>query len=182
VEARHGLGARDAAAGVGVTDIAETVNERTVEQFLYREARLLDENAYDAWLALWDAEDILYWVPSNADDIDPATHISVIYDERGRLEERIGRLSSRSAWAQDPPSRLSRIVANVELDPEASEPQTIVVHSKFNLTELRRDRLTTHAGRLTHHLRVVGGELRIARKKVILVNNDGYLGNLTFLL
>lgn len=165
-----------------MTELANSVALEAVEAFLYREARLLDENAYDAWLSLWDEEDVLYWVPSNEDDVDPATHISIIYDERGRLEERVARLSSRNAWAQDPPSRLSRVVANIELDREMSEPETAVVHSKFNLTELRRHRLATHAGRVTHHLRVVDGEFCITRKKVILVNNDSFLGNLTFLL
>ncbi len=48
-----------------------------VEQFLYREARLADEQRLDDWLALWD-EDALYWVPCNQDDIDPTRQLSII--------------------------------------------------------------------------------------------------------
>lgn len=45
---------------------------RKIEQFLFREARLADENAYDDWFALWDDhEETVYWVPCNHDDVDP---------------------------------------------------------------------------------------------------------------
>ena len=70
-----------------------SVDYRRVESFLYREARLMDENAYAEWLALW-ADDALYWVPATDDDIHPATQVSTIYDNRARLEARIRRLSS----------------------------------------------------------------------------------------
>ena len=42
-----------------------------VEDFLYHEAHLMDENRYEEWLALW-TEDCRYWIPSNADEIDPS--------------------------------------------------------------------------------------------------------------
>ena len=42
-----------------------------VEEFLFHEAKLIDEHLYDEWLALW-TEDGLYWVPCNTDDADPA--------------------------------------------------------------------------------------------------------------
>ncbi len=41
-----------------------------IAQFLYREARLADENDYDGWEALW-TDDALYWVPSGGADVDP---------------------------------------------------------------------------------------------------------------
>ena len=50
------------------------VDRHKVESFLYREARLMDEHAYDEWLALW-TDDALYWVPCNEDDIDPERHV-----------------------------------------------------------------------------------------------------------
>ena len=84
-----------------------TVDRHQVEAFLYLEARRMDENAYDDWLALW-ADEALYWVPANRDDIDPTREVSIVYADRPRLEDRIARLKSGAAYAQDPPSRLRR--------------------------------------------------------------------------
>ena len=49
---------------------ATALDSRTIEAFLYREARLADENRYDEWLALW-TDDARYWIPSNSYDYDP---------------------------------------------------------------------------------------------------------------
>ncbi len=155
------------------------VDRHQIENFLYREARLMDEHAYDEWLSLW-AEDALYWVPCNEDDIDPQRHVSIIYDNRARLEDRIERMKSGAAYAQDPKSRLRRMVSNVEV--EEGDNGEVTVYSNFNLTELRRGRQDTFAGRTIHKLRPQGASFKIAYKKVLLVNNDEVIDNLTFLI
>lgn len=104
-----------------------------IEHFLYQEAALADEHAYNDWLALWTPE-LLYWVPCNADNIDPTKKVSLIFDDRPRLEERLFRLGTKHAHSQNPRSRLSRIVGNVRLhnfDPATGGE----VSSRFNLTE-----------------------------------------------
>lgn len=155
------------------------VDRHQIENFLYREARLMDEHAYDEWLSLW-TEDALYWVPCNEDDIDPQRHVSIIYDNRARLEDRIERLKSGAAYAQDPKSRLRRVVSNVES--EEGDNGEITVYANFNLTELRRSRQDTFAGRTIYKLRPQGDGFKIAYKKVLLVNNDEVIDNLTFLI
>ena len=155
------------------------VDRHQIENFLYREARLMDEHAYDEWLSLW-AEDALYWVPCNEDDIDPQRHVSIIYDNRARLEDRIERMKSGAAYAQDPKSRLRRVVSNVEV--EEGDKGEVTVYSNFNLTELRRGRQDTFAGRTIYKLRPQGTSFKIAYKKVLLVNNDEVIDNLTFLI
>jgi len=158
------------------------VDPRSVEQFLYREARLMDENAYDEWLALWAASGAIYWVPCNRDDVDPKREISLIYDDRQALDARIDRLKSGAAFAQDPKSRMRRLVSNVEIaDGENGE---IVVHSNFDLTEVRRGERRGIAGRTMHRLRRKDGNggFEIVVKKVMLVDNDEPIRNLTFLL
>jgi 3-phenylpropionate/cinnamic acid dioxygenase small subunit len=139
----------------------------------------MDEHVYDEWLSLW-TEDALYWVPCNDDDIDPQRHVSIIYDNRPRLEDRIERLKSGAAYAQEPKSRLRRVVANVEI--EEGDNGEVTVYSNFNLTELRRSRQDTFAGRTIHKLRPQGASFKIAYKKVLLVNNDEVIDNLTFLI
>ena len=52
-----------------------------IENFLYREARLLDEGKLQDWLKLF-TEEARYWIPCNRDDIDPMREVSIIYDDR----------------------------------------------------------------------------------------------------
>lgn len=150
-----------------------------IESFLYREARLMDGHAYDEWLALW-TDDALYWVPSNDDDINPERHVSIVYENRAGLEDRIARLKSGAAYAQDPKSRLSRVVSNVEIEDGANGE--VIVNSTFNLTALRRRRMDIFAGRSIHKLRRERDSFKISYKKVLLINNDEVIHNLTFLI
>ncbi len=155
-------------------------DRQAIENFLYHEARLMDENNYDAWLALY-AEDALYWVPCNQDDMDPVRAISIYYDDRARLEERLTRLKSGAAHAQEPRSRLLRLISNVEIGEEADNGD-ITVYANFHLTELRRSRQRLLAGRTMHQLRPANGSFQIVLKKVVLLNNDEVIDNLTFLI
>lgn len=153
---------------------------REVEDFLYLEADLADTHRFDEWLGLWTPE-LLYWVPCNADEIDPNRQVSLIYDDRDRLEERIFRLQTKQAHSQSPRSRLSRTVANVRLEGFDAQGAGSVV-SRFVLAEVRGDRLTTWAGRQRHVLERTGEGLRMKEKQVLLVDNDSPMGNLTFII
>ena len=155
------------------------VDRQQVEQFIYHEADLMDEHRYDEWLALW-TDDALYWVPSGRDDIDPKREISLIYDDRVRLQVRITRLKSGFAHAQEPKSRMRRVVSNIVT--QEVENGDVVVFSNFLLTELRRGKQDIFAGRTIHRLRPDNGSFKLASKKVLLVNNDEHIDNLTFLI
>src|SRR5581483_7317320 len=87
---------------------------RAVEEFLYLEAELMDSHQYDRWMELWD-EEALYWVPCNADQIDPERQVSLIYEHREQIEDRLFRLKGRHAHAQRPKSRLMRVVSNIRI-------------------------------------------------------------------
>jgi 3-phenylpropionate/cinnamic acid dioxygenase small subunit len=156
-----------------------TRDYRAIERFLYREARLMDENAYAEWLALW-AEDALYWVPCGGDHNDPVHQVSTIYDDRKRLEARIRRLLSGNAYAQVPPSRLRRVVSNIEI--EESREDGLTIGSNFVLGEVRRSKQDVFIGRTTHKLRPHGDDFKIFFKKVVLVNGEEFIDNLTFLI
>lgn len=143
-----------------------------VEQFLYREARLADEQRLDEWLTLW-AEDALYWVPCNQDDVDPARQLSIIYDDHARLRLRVARITQTGmAWTQEPRSRLRRLVSNIEI--YDGQDGLIQTFSNFHLTELRANRRdpVEWIGRTEHRLRPHGDDFRLAFKKVMLINND----------
>jgi 3-phenylpropionate/cinnamic acid dioxygenase small subunit len=152
---------------------------REVEQFVYREARLQDELEYDAWEALW-TEDAVYWVPANGDDIDPTSQVSIIFDNRSRIATRIKQLHTGKRHSQNPPSRLRRLVSNVELLGE--EDDDVLVGANFLVYESRERGVTLWAGRSEYRLRNTGDGWRMARKKVMLVDNDRPLNTMSFLV
>jgi benzoate/toluate 1,2-dioxygenase beta subunit len=162
---------------------------REVEQFIYREARLADELAYEEWEALW-TDDAIYWVPANGDDVDPTTQMSVLFDNRSRIATRIKQLQTGKRHSQNPPSRLRRIVSNIELlelepepDPEPEpESDDLVAGANFVIYESRERGVTIWAGRSEYRLRRVDDGLRMAGKKVLLVNNDRALQTMSFLV
>ncbi len=139
----------------------------------------MDSHAYDEWFELW-APDARYWIPCNEDDHDPRTHVSLVHEDYEGLVDRIARLKSGAAWAQDPKSRLCRVVANIEYDDH--EAPEVEVHSTFNLTAVRRGRTEIIAGRNRHRLRATDGGLLMVNKTVVLVDNDEVMNNLTFLI
>ena len=155
------------------------VDRAAVESFLYREARLMDESRYNEWLDLF-TEDALYWIPSNHEDVDPQRHVSIVYAHRPQLEAQVARLETGNAHTQVPPSRMRRVVSNVEVEP--GENGEILAHAVFSLTELRRGAQHSVAGRSSYRLRPEGDDFRIAYKKVELVAIDEVIDNLTFLI
>jgi 3-phenylpropionate/cinnamic acid dioxygenase small subunit len=114
------------------------------------------------------------------DSKDPRTHMSVIFDNRGRIATRIKQLQTGRRHSQRPPSRLCRSVTNVEV--LGREGSDTVVTSVVQVLESRDRGLTWWVGRVTHRLRRVDGELKMAAKKVVLVDSDRALHSLSFLI
>lgn len=154
--------------------------QRAIEQLLFAEARLLDAYRYDDWLRLY-TDDCLYWIPCNSDDIDPVRHISIVYDDRARLLDRVWRTTSGLNYGQEPPSRTTHVIGNIVCAEEAGDGQ-VVVSSSFILVELRRGVQSLYSGRCEHHLVTEGETWKIRQKKIYLLQNDEPLGNLSFIL
>ncbi|MFB7718284.1 MULTISPECIES: aromatic-ring-hydroxylating dioxygenase subunit beta [unclassified Nocardia] len=151
----------------------------TIEQFIYREARYADEHDYTAWEALW-TDDAIYWVPVDGGAHDPATHVSVIYDNRRRITTRLQQLRTGKRYAQSPPSNLRRTISNVEILQRSGDETT--AGANFVLYESKPRGIETWAGRVTYVVRWVAGELKLARKTVVLVNSAEALPTLGFLI
>ena len=156
---------------------------RAVADFLYKEARLADEARYAEWLALW-TDDGVYWVPATTDPgTDPERHLSHIYDNRARIDTRVKLLQTGVRHSQEPASLMRRLISNIEVTP--AENGELAAESNFILAELAvqaKHELHWWAGRATHRLRRVDGELRMSRKTVVLVNAAEPLPNLAFLI
>lgn len=153
---------------------------REVTDFVYREARLADESRYADWEALW-TDDGVYWVP-RAEGHDPNTHVSHIYDNRTRIATRVRQLLTGYRFSQEPASPMRRLISNVEI---GRTDDGYEVGSNFMLIETVVQ--STHAmriwaGRTTHRLRRTDEGLKMAYKKVVLVNGDEAIPNLAFLI
>ncbi|MEJ2864083.1 aromatic-ring-hydroxylating dioxygenase subunit beta [Actinomycetospora flava] len=161
-----------------MTSVDVGIDLREAEQFLYREARLADVFALEEWEALW-TDDAVYHVPVDP-DADPRTHMSIVFDNRGRIATRIKQLQTGRRHSQRPPSRLCRSVTNVEV--VGVEGDDTVVTSVVQILESRDRGRTWWVGRATHRLRRVDGELRMAAKTVVLVDSDRSLPTMSFLI
>lgn len=159
--------------------LQDEATRRAVESFVFREARLLDGHQYEDWLELW-TDDARYWVPSNRGDIDPDHEVSIIYDDRQRLADRVFRMRHPAAHACNQLPRVTRVVSNLEIE-AAPNTSVVVVHSAYVLVSNRPGEAGVFAGRVRHGLVGVDEGFRMATKKVVLTANDDALRNITFL-
>jgi 3-phenylpropionate/cinnamic acid dioxygenase small subunit len=155
------------------------VDRQKIEEFVYKEARMQDEHRYDEWEALW-ADEAHYWVPANGDDIDRDRQISYINDNRRRISTRVKQLKTDERHSQIPPSRMRRVISNIEI---AEEDREVIVGSNFILVEQRKRGMTTWTGRTVHRLRPVeDGGFEMVQKKVMLINNYVDMPTMSFLI
>lgn len=152
--------------------MAELALQHAVEQFLFREARLLDDGRFDDWLALF-ADDALYWMPAREtrakreDELTRPGELAIFEDDKQFLGERIRRLEGGLAHAEMPPSRTRRLVTNVEI--VAEEAGEVEVRSNFILFQARRESSEIfYVGSRTDRLRRAGDSFKIARRKIVL--------------
>ena len=150
-----------------------------VTQWVYREARLQDEHRYDEWEALW-TDDGIYWVPANGEGGDPEQEMSIIYDNRSRIALRIRQFHTGKRYSQTPKSRLRRVVSNIEILSDDGGELTVGSNALIFESHVRGD--TLWAARNEYRLRRDGTGLKMAFKKVVLVNNQTALWSMAFLI
>lgn len=187
---RHSHYVTDAFYGALVADFADwQTDERAIgdagerDRFrglIEREARLLDQLRFEEWIELF-TPDCIYWVPSTPEGGDPRREISVMFDDRRRLEDRIYRLRTGYAWSQAPSSRTSRIVANVEVFGCGRDDQRMV-RSNFAISEFWDGEIRALAGWAGHRFSRVDGAWLISAKQVNLLNCDQCIRNPSIIL
>jgi p-cumate 2,3-dioxygenase beta subunit len=121
-----------------------------IEQFLYREAALLDAWQLDEWLELM-LPDVRYRVPApGTEDRDPDLTLQVIHDDHQLLAGRVTRLKSKHAHAESPKSHTRRLVTNVRAEYRGDDE--FVAHSNFHVLRNRLGKLDHFIGRYRHLL------------------------------
>jgi benzoate/toluate 1,2-dioxygenase beta subunit len=152
-------------------------DRRELEDFLFHEARLIDEQRWEEWNALF-TPDGKYWVPAAPDQKDPLDHVSLIYEDALLRAVRIKRYRHPQAFSLQPQPRSLHLVSNVILDSFDEGSGVSVVKSRFIMFQYRREQQDVFGGACTHHLKREDGEFRIALKRVDLVNCDAPLRNI----
>lgn len=146
-----------------------------VEDFLYREAKLLDTWQLMEWTELF-TEDGEYLIPStDLPDGEPHSTLYLVYDDRHRLTERAIRLMKKTAHAEFPHSRLRRIIGNVMLEPpeDGAGENAVRVTCSFAVFRSRREKADIYPGHSIYDLVVDGpGQFRIRRKRAVLDSDD----------
>lgn len=157
--------------------------QREIEAFLYREARLADEGRWTEWEALL-TDDMHYWVPAGPADGQPGERLSYINDNRARLATRIRQLGTGTRHAQTPASPMRRIVSNIEVLAAASGTYEVTSNVVvYELSAQATQELRIWPGRVRHRLRRGDdGTLHLAAKTVELVTALLPQPNLAFIL
>ncbi len=172
--------------------LAMLLLKQDVEAFLYHEANLLDDRRYEDWLALL-TDDVRYWVPMRRNvkfgELEreftrEGQDINWFDEGKQTLTQRVNQILTGVHWAEEPLSRISHLVTNVEIleaTPAAAEAEEVSLRCRFiiyrNRVETETDILV---GRREDTLRRVDGEWRIAQRKVLLDQNVLLAKNLTF--
>jgi 3-phenylpropionate/cinnamic acid dioxygenase small subunit len=163
---------------------------REIEDFLYKEADLLDEREYDQWLDLL-TEDIVYWMPmrknvsyaNRSKDITAEDDVAWFHDDKETLRKRVKQIQTGIHWADEPISRVAHVITNIRL----ADPISVLIEGAKATTKCRfivyRNRLESETdllvGRREDTLTRVHGELKIARRKIILDQSVLLAKNLT---
>ncbi len=160
---------------------------REVEQFLYREARMLDARQFHDWLELL-TDDVRYWMPLRSNrypayskaisildgsryeegELSREDELAILDEDKDSLTRRINRLDSGMAWAEDPPSRTRHFVSNIEVEP-GNRDSELRVYSNFIMYRTRGEtEQDFYVGSREDVLRREDGRLKVAYRKIVL--------------
>lgn len=164
------------------TVAAET--QHAVEQFLYREADLLDRFELEPWLDLLD-EDIILRVPirtarhPGSERPEFSEESNYLREDYGMIRERVGRLAKEYAWSENPRSRVRHVIGNVRILDATGDTLTVANNQHvFRSYGDTADHDMISAQRHTT-LRDNGGNYRITDRTVYLDHSILNTKNLT---
>jgi p-cumate 2,3-dioxygenase beta subunit len=162
--------------------MTSNITRGEVEDFLYREAALLDEWKLEEWLGLL-TDDAAYYVPPNDHpDGDHRNVLFILADDIVRIRERVKRLMSPECHAEYPHSRTRRLISNVRI--VAVEDDFVTVAANFICNRFRRyERVREYVGAYRYVLKRGANGLLIKERRVIIDAHElGSLGAVSFIL
>ena len=110
--------------------------------------------------------------PDQADGVNEASHL---YEDKLLRSLRIERLKSPRAFSQQPRSRCHHLLQTPIVERFDEAAQQHVVRTPFHYAESQGEQMQFYVGTAFHHLTVRDGVIRIALKRVNLLNSDAAL-------
>jgi 3-phenylpropionate/cinnamic acid dioxygenase small subunit len=152
--------------------LADVALQHDIEQFLYEEARLLDEGDFHAWLDLF-TEDAVYWMPvretraSHKAGILAKGELAIFEDDKAYLTARVARIDTGLAHAESPPSRTRHFVSNVQVI--GRDDHGLLVRSAIAVFQSRLEGAESwFVGHREDAIAMDGDTWRIRRRKIVL--------------
>ncbi|MEP6548146.1 MAG: aromatic-ring-hydroxylating dioxygenase subunit beta [Gammaproteobacteria bacterium] len=152
-------------------------DDRALIEFVYHEARLIDEKRFEEWFDLY-ADDCRYWMPLMRDQPPDAGHTSLFDEDKLLLKIRIQRLRNLKSYSQAHPSWCQHILQAPSIERREVHTGVVVLRTPFLYAEYQQDRQEIYCGVAWHHLRTGAGKTQIAVKKIELLNRDAALPSL----
>src|SRR5262245_808351 len=162
--------------------MANTVTRAEVEDFLYREAALLDEWKLEEWLKLLTPDACYYVPPNDHPEGDAKNTLFILADDIVRIRERVKRLMSPECHAEYPHSRTRRLIGNVRI--AGTDGDLVTVAANFICYRYRRyERIREYVGSYRYVLKREGDGFLIKERRVIIDAHElGSLGSVSFIL
>ncbi len=144
-----------------------------VTDLVNRESMLIDDKRFEEWLELY-TEDCLVWMPAWASESeltdDPHGALNLLYlTPRTRLEDRVFRIESGDSFASTPLDRTVHIVSNIAITAERGGEIEARAHWIVHSYGLHGG--LTRGGRYKYLLRRDGDALKIAKKKIVMIDD-----------
>jgi p-cumate 2,3-dioxygenase beta subunit len=152
----------------GSMNAVEIPNRQEVEDLFYQEAALLDEWRLEEWLELLTQDAIYEIPPTDVPEGDSRNTLFIVADDVVRIRSRVKQLLGKSAWAENPPSRTRRMIANVRV--LGAQGESIVVTANFVVHRMRYESVDTYVGHYDYKLVRDGKLLKIRERRAILDN------------
>jgi 3-phenylpropionate/cinnamic acid dioxygenase small subunit len=151
--------------------------DQALIEFVYHEARLIDEKRFDEWYDLF-ADEGRYWMPLMRGQPEGPGHTSLFDEDKLLLKIRIERLRNPRSYSQAHPSWCQHILQAPRIERRDPDSMVAVLRTPFMYLEYQHDQQELYAGVAWHHLRETGGKLQIALKKIELLNCEAALPSL----
>ncbi len=149
-----------------MSTLTNSITRTQVEDFLFREAELIDSWQLNEWLSLFD-ENGRYYIPStDRPDGDHTTTLYLIADDMARLHSRVGQLLSGNTWAENPQSRTRHLVTNVQI--QQIDGDVVRVTANFVVYRMRFQNIDPYIGRYFYKLIDLDGALKILERHAVL--------------
>ncbi|AXI08125.1 p-cumate dioxygenase [Oceanobacillus zhaokaii] len=144
----------------------KTLERQDIVDFLYTEAKILDEWRLMDWAALFTDDGTYIVPPIGEPEAIPTKSLFYIHDNRSRLQERAERLLKKEAHVEYPHSTTTRNYHNILVGDIESD--VISVDCNFTTHRTKREVVDTFIGKIKYELVRENDRLAIQRKKVVL--------------